>query len=110
MKHLYYGEAAFLIGDEVADVVVEYTVMMAQKDMADSVTLRVLDSDGNEESSTFVLGPATMLTVETTRSSLQEPDNSDAIRYMTERIAALRAPLKGMPFAERLVDQFDDYF
>jgi hypothetical protein len=110
MKHLYYGESGFLVGDEVADVLVDYTVMMAKKDTADSVTVVVLGPDGNTEESRFVIGPATMLTAETTRSELEEPDNSKVIEYMRARMEELSSPRLGMPLPEGSMDQVgEDY-
>jgi hypothetical protein len=89
MKRIYYGEADFLVGDEAADTLVEYAVLMAKLGTADSVQVGVIGPDGNAEVATFVIGPATILMVETTRSELPEPDNAEAIKYMAERTEVL---------------------
>jgi hypothetical protein len=89
MKRIYYGEADFLVGDEAADALVDYAVLMAKLGTADSVQVEVIGPDGNAEMASFVIGPATILMVETTRSELSEPDNAAAIRYMAERTQEL---------------------
>ena len=89
MKNLAYGEVHFLVDDEAADAIVEYAVLMAKTGSADSVTLFVLGPDGNHEQTKFAIGPATMISAETTRSELEQPDNSEALAYMREKMAQL---------------------
>ena len=85
MKNLVYGEVQFLVDDESADAIVDYAVLMAKTGSADSVTLYVIGPDGNREQTKFAIGPASMVSAETTRSELEQPDNSAAIEYMRKK-------------------------
>jgi len=80
-----YGDVQFLVDDEAADAIVEYAVLMAQTGSADSVTLVVIGPDGNREKTTFAIGPASMVSAETTRSELEQPDNSAALDHMRKK-------------------------
>ena len=91
------------MGDDAADTMIEYAVALGRKDSADSVSLNVLDAQGEPHVVVFLVGPATMMTVESSTSTLEEPDNSAAIQAMNERIALTvpppltPAPLTAMP-------------
>ena len=98
MKNLVYGESSWLVGDEAADAVLAYAVLMAKDGIADSVDVVVLGPDGNQETTTLVLGPATMIQAQTTRSQLAEPDNAALIEYVTSRVT--RAQLPAQPVDE----------
>jgi hypothetical protein len=104
MKTIYYGGATFLIGDEAADVLVEYAVQIASSVHPDAVDLHVLGPDGNEEIASFVLTPATMVTAETNRSELPEPDNTESVARIRQRLEHLRHPPMALPFPEDLIE------
>jgi hypothetical protein len=97
MKRINYGEISYLVGDDVADLLVRYTARLSSTGGADAVEINVLGPDGNPEVATFALGPGIIMAAETTRSELEEPDNSAAVTHMQgeiERIArALVAPM-----------------
>jgi hypothetical protein len=99
-----------LIGDEVADVLTEYAALIADRGLGDRVDVHAISSDGDEVTATIVLSAGTTILTETSRNSLPEPGNADAIAYMRERIRLATTPpnarmdddLKGFE------DQFDD--
>ncbi len=112
MKQLYYGQAKFLVGDEVADTLLEYAAALAQHSSADTLVIRVLGPDGNEESTELLLTQSTMMTAVSTRSQLQEPDNI-AIVTMRERMSALapmhqRVVADDQPPPQQFYDEWDD--
>ena len=86
MKRINYGEVSYLVGDEVADLIVQYTARLSTGRQADAIDVNVLGPDGNLETSTFALGPGITMAAETTRSELKEPDNSAAIEHMEQAI------------------------
>ena len=92
MKNLVYGDSSWLIGDEAADAVLEYAVLLAKHATADTLDVAVLGPDGNSETTTLVLGPSTTIQAQTTRSELAEPDNSALINYVRERVHAAVQP------------------
>ncbi len=113
MKQLYYGQAKFLVGDEVADTLLEYAAALAQHSSADTLVIRVLGPDGNEESTELLLTQSTMMTAVSTRSQLQEPDNIAAIVTMRERMSALapmhqRVVADDQPPPQQFYDEWDD--
>jgi len=98
MKNIVYGESTWLIGDAAADALLDYAVLMAQTGSADNVEAVVLGPDGNRETASLVLGPATMITAQTTRSELDEPDNSALMEYLRVRLE--RPSIQAQPTTE----------
>lgn len=88
MKSITYGEHSWLLGDEAADVLMEYAVVLAQRETADSVEMRVMDTEGRDQRVRFLIGPATMMTSELIASTRDEPENADSIAAIRERIDA----------------------
>jgi hypothetical protein len=92
VKHLTMGEKSLLVGDSTADLLIEYAALLGTHSRADSVELRAVSGDGDEVVATFLLNQGVALMAETTRSSLPEPDNSEAEAYMRERIQRIISP------------------
>jgi hypothetical protein len=92
MKHLTMGEKSLLVGDEAADLLIEYAALLATYSRGDSVKLHAVDGDGDEVIATFLLNQGITLMAETTNSSLPEPDNSETVAYLRERIERLTSP------------------
>ncbi|HWS50561.1 MAG TPA: hypothetical protein VN241_06095 [Microbacterium sp.] len=112
MKTLYIGDANFLIGDAVADALVEYHARLASAHTADAVSLRVIGPDGNEETTSFTITDGIPLIVESNRSQLEEPDNTAAVEYMRERTSRLNetpvAVIGDVGDEASRADEFDD--
>jgi hypothetical protein len=100
MKHVMYAEKSLLMGDEVVDLMMEYAVLLGRNASADSVSVEAIGTDGDQVTATFLIGPATIMVAETARSSLPEPDNEDAVHYLTEQIGLIKTP----PLAHGLDD------
>jgi len=86
VKHVTIAEKSFLVGDDVADTLVRYAALLGKANSADSVTIRSLGVDGEEVEALYLLNSGTVLMAESTRSTLPEPDNSDALKYMQEQM------------------------
>ena len=97
MKHLTYADRSVLTGDEAADLLVQFSALLAETGHADSVTLNALGTDGDAIVAKFVLGSGTNLMSASTTSKLPEPENSEALTYMTEQIALLTTPAAAVP-------------
>ena len=108
MKHITYQGSSWFVDDETADLIVEYAVLLAQRETADSVDIAALDDLGNSQRVTMILGPATMVTVETSSSELEPPDNGDLIARVRERIRQYVSPPKAMPGDPGEVSYLDD--
>lgn len=92
MKQVTYADKSVLMGDDAADVLLEYARLLADNGRADSVTLRAISPDGNTVHTSFLLGPSAAMLVESTNSDIRVPDNDDTVADMKERIAAIARP------------------
>lgn len=92
MKHITFADKSLLVGDEAADLLLEYAAALAGKGAADVVKLQAISSDGDEVEATFLLDQGAPLMAETTHSALPEPANDDVSQYMRDRIEVIRYP------------------
>jgi len=97
MKHVTYGEKSLLMGDDAADVLLEYARLVADSASADTVTLRSISPDGNTVEASFLLNVSTVLMTESTNSDLDPPDNTDTVADMQGRIDAILRPASMSP-------------
>jgi hypothetical protein len=84
------ADKSLLIGDEAADLLVEYAKLLGQEQSADTVELHAIGPDGAEVVAGFLLNGGLTVVTETTTSALTEPDNRKAEQYMHSQIVALR--------------------
>jgi hypothetical protein len=92
MKHITFADKNLLTGDAVADLIIEYAVLLARRGDADSITINAYGGDGNEVVATLLLDQGASAVAETAQNSLPEPGNEEAETYMRDRIAALVRP------------------
>jgi hypothetical protein len=104
MKHLTFADKDLLIGDTAADLIIEYTVLLAKRSDADSVTINAYGADGNEVSATLLLDQGAVVIAETSHNSLPEPDNQNAESYLRNRIDALTTASTAQPLDAGEVD------
>jgi hypothetical protein len=104
MMHITYAEKNLLVGDTVADLTLEYGAALASRGKADTITLRAIGADGDEVVAKLLLDAGSNMIAETTRSSLDEPDNSETENYIRERIRFLSAPHTALPSDDEHVD------
>jgi hypothetical protein len=96
MKLITYGESSWLLGDEAADSLIAYAVLLAQHETADSIVIKAIDQAGAQRDVTFLIGPATMMTGESTTSALTEPDNAAALSMIADRTASINTPRRAV--------------
>lgn len=89
---LTYAEATWLVGDDAAQAIIDYAVALGRTGSADSIEFAALGPQGALERVTFLIGPATMMTMESTDSTAEEPENSLAIATIRERLARIQPP------------------
>jgi alpha-beta hydrolase superfamily lysophospholipase len=97
MKHIMYAEKTLLIGDETADLAIEYAAVLANHGKADTVTLNAFDADGDTVKATLLLNSGTNIVAATSHNSLEEPDNAEAVAYIREKMLALSSPRFAKP-------------
>jgi len=86
MKHITFATKSLFVDDEAADTLLEYAALLAQSGDADTVELNAINADGNQVVATFLLDSGSPLMAETTTSSLEPPENGEAIAYMRTEI------------------------
>jgi hypothetical protein len=82
MKHITFGDKSLLVGDAVADALLQYAAFLAGGAKGDTVEIHAISSDGDEVVATFLLGPGVTMMAETANTKLPEPDNTAALEYM----------------------------
>lgn len=108
MKLINYGDTDWLIGDDAADLLLEYSVLLAKGGTADSVEMAVLSAEGEPQRVSMLIGPATMMTARPVSSDFSEPDNGGPIAEVRSRIDAIVSPppvLPGEPAA--VIDEYE---
>jgi hypothetical protein len=94
MKQLMYGNMSVLVGDDIAEVLLEYAAQVARSEEGDSVDARSVGADGKEVMVTFSMGEGVPVTetvaVETSTTQLPEPDNTDLEVRLHSEIARRR--------------------
>ena len=100
MKHISFADKTLFVDDDAADCLIEYAALLAAEHTGDSVRLRAIGQDGNEVEVDFVLNSATNLASESTNSSVEPPENAEAVEYMRSRIEVLRNPPTIVPSEE----------
>ncbi len=86
MKHVTFAEKSLLVGDEAADLLLEFARLIGQRGGSDLVTMHAIGPDGNDVDATFLINASTVMMAETASEQLSEPDNADAEDYMSARI------------------------
>jgi hypothetical protein len=97
MKHVMFAEKSLLMGDEVADCLLEYARLLAENSAADNVTIRAISPDGNTIDAALLLNASSVMMAESTNSTVEPPSNDEAVKYMQDRIDRLLHPPSVMP-------------
>jgi hypothetical protein len=106
MRHLTFADKSLLVGDEVADLLMEYATLVVSGGHAD--TVRAFGADGQEVVATLLLDQGVPLMAETSQSSMVEPDNAEALEYLRGRIRLMTSPLLVELVDDSMVPQADD--
>lgn len=75
-----------MAGDDVADLVVRYAALLSQQNTADSLEIEAFETTGAATTVTLLLNDGLALVTESVDSTLAEPDNAPAERYLRSRI------------------------
>lgn len=89
MKRIHYTSGSVLTGDEAADTLLEYAAALARNGTADTVVLNTVPTVQGEQTTRFLVGPASELVASGEQTLEAEPDNSEAIAYMKRQIARI---------------------
>lgn len=92
MKHVTFAEKSLLMGDEAADLVLEYAAMLARNGDADTVEVAAYSADGDVVRAKMLLAEGAPLMAETAHTDLPEPDNDEALMYVREQMMRRSSP------------------
>jgi hypothetical protein len=100
VQHLTTSDKSLLVGNTVADLLMEYAALTAQISGGDAVKVRALSGDGDEVVATLLINSGSVMTVETTNSTQPEPDNADVEQYLRGRLRSYRDLSETYPLTE----------
>jgi hypothetical protein len=105
MKHLTLAEKSLLVGDDIADLLMEYAALLGQIDSADTVEVTAYGADGDPVEVTFLLNAGLGILSETSHATVPEPDNRKAEEYIRQRISLIKSPPNAEPVTEPPLSQ-----
>jgi hypothetical protein len=100
MMHVTFSDQTLLVGDEIAELVIEYAAALTRTGGADTVKLQAYGSDGDKVVATLLLDAGASLMSKTTHSDLPDPDNDEAAAYIRSHMAAVVASSTALPLLE----------
>lgn len=94
MKHVTYGAKSVFVEDRIAHAVMDYARALASGAYAraDTVTVPVLNADGDRVQATFLLSPSIALAMESSHAPFDAPSDPAVVAEIAARTAALRTP------------------
>lgn len=87
MMHVTFVGRTLLVGDEVAELIVEYAAALARCGGADTVRLTAYGADGDELQILLLLGQGVSVMAESSKIDMPELENRDVVSYMRQRLA-----------------------
>ena len=98
MKHVTYGDKSLFIDDATANLLVGYTVDLAESGDTDTVDVNAVSSDGNKVVVSFILNANSPLITETATGELTDFENEAALDYLRRQLGRRNhrpVPIKG---------------
>ena len=108
MKRVTFSNRSLLMGDDAADALVEYSALIARRGSADTVALRAVGADAEVVDATFMLGSGTILMAQSAHSTMEEPENSEAVFTLRQKIKRLGSPHPVVPHQSDDPGGYDD--
>jgi hypothetical protein len=108
MKHITFGDNSLLVGDDVADALLDYAAFLTTGAAGDTVEVHAISSDGDYVIASFLLGPGVTMMAETTHNKLPEPENTAAITYMNKATAHALVRPTAMPDDDVPLHEYDE--
>ena len=99
MKRLTYLNVHVYVGDAFADAVLDFAAVLARSGVAETLRFNAVDEQGDPKTVSFLLGPASSMVIESTRLTLEEPDNGEAFQFLEARMSdhAIARPAMEQP-------------
>jgi hypothetical protein len=100
MKHVTMADKSLLIGDEAAELLLEYAALLGKVGSADTVPLNAYGDDGDPVEVTFLLNGGSVLLIESSDSVVQEPENAAGVAYMHDKVHSIESPPVVQPMSQ----------
>lgn len=110
MQHITFGGKSLLVGDAIAEALLQYAAVLTGESRADTVRVTAIDEGGDEVTATFLLGPGATMMAETAHTKLPEPDNQAALEYIELARMHNTAHLPVTPSEDAALPGYDEYF
>jgi len=91
MKHITFATKDLLVGDDLADALIDYLDALVEHGTGDTVDFHAISGDGDEVEASLLLSAGSPFMTESTNSTAAEPENEEALAYIEERLAQLRS-------------------
>ena len=86
MKHVNYGDKSLFVDDETANLLIAYTVDLAESGDTDTVDVNAVSADGNRVVVSFILNANSPLVAETASAELGDFENDAVIDYLRRQL------------------------
>lgn len=110
MMHLTFVGKSLLVGDEVAELIIEYAAALARLGGADTVRLTACGVDVDKLQALLLLGQGASIMAETSSINMPEPDNRDVVSYMKQRLARTGAAPFSLPLDHQSDSMLEEDF
>lgn len=94
MKEIIYAGGTFLTGDAIADALLDAAAALAEAQLAEPVDIPVVDADGNRDTTSLLLGPASQIVTRHAPSDGAELVDEHTLVKLDRLVARLR-PVAG---------------
>ena len=108
VKHLTFADKSLLVDDATADLLLEYAAVLARNGDADNIAIHAFSSDGDEVDATLLLDAGAPIMVETSHTSLPDPDNDEVVTYMREQLIRRASPPPVPPADQHMPGSYED--
>jgi len=87
MKRIFYSSGSVVTGDRIAEAIVHYAEVLAQRDTSDTIDVPIVLTSGRSGRAQLLLGPASQLAVVPEETTVTDPEDIEILADLHQRIA-----------------------
>jgi hypothetical protein len=92
MKRIFYASGSVVTGDRMANAVVHYAEILAQRDASDTIDIPITLSSGEPGRAQVLLGPGSQLVVVPEEGTDEHPEDDATIAELERRARSHGSP------------------
>lgn len=92
MKRIFYASGSVVTGDRMANAIVHYAEVLAQRDASDTIDIPITLSSGESGRAQVLLGPGSQLVVVPEEGTDERPEDEDTIAELERRARSHGSP------------------